>query len=241
VAGLGCLWEAPQESIQEPLCEFVHEALGQGIVREVEAVLDWILEKLPRPVRGHMWILADFCGQFCEAIEARTGDRRLIEFVLDLGAITDEELAVQTIKFLKALADVRWPPFFDYFPVDFLLSHLKSDDHRIVQVGVSILAPLVLHISEIEDVVRGLLDGMFTVFDEFSVATALRAIVRAAAGGACSRQNVADAIRENLRFKSPEADNFIGMFLRPEGCDFGRLLDMAKKMIAALYRDPAPG
>jgi hypothetical protein len=202
-------------------------------------VLDWIMERLPRPVRGHMWILADFCGEFREAIDARTGDRRLIEFVLDLGALRDEEVAVQTIKFLKGLADGRWPPFFECFPVDFLLSHLKSDDDRIVQVGVSILAQLVLHIPEIEDVVRGLLDGMFTVFDEFSVAAALRAIVRAAAGGACSRQNVADAIQENLRFKSTEADNFLRAFMRPEGCDFGVLLALAKKMIA-LHKDPAP-
>jgi hypothetical protein len=168
------------------------------------------------------------------------GGQRLIEFVLDLGAIQDEELAVQTIKFMKALADGRWPPFFDFFPVDFLLSLLKSEDYRIVQVGVSIIAQLVLHIPEIEDVVRGLLDGMFTVFDEFSVTAALRAIVRMTAGGACTRQSVADAIRENLRFDSKEADDFLGVFMRRGGCNFGVLLALARNMIAR-YNGPAPG
>jgi hypothetical protein len=205
------LWAEPAESVQEGLCSFVDDGFKQNLIEEPNRIWDWIMISLMNfPCSGHMWLLNEYPSHFL------TGnwqiDRRFIDSLLDVARMEDGELQLQMMRFVKFLADSKWPPFFDHFSVEFFLSLFTSENDKLVELAVSVIVRIILQpdvIDHIEMIVKTLLVRMFTNFDDFAIAQCIKLFVLIIQKKLCTPDNIKEAIAVNLKFGSREPNDFV--------------------------------
>jgi hypothetical protein len=236
------LWNARDEQIQAALCAFVRLGFERGLIPDLNPVLDWLLEMLAAlPLAEHMGLLRSHITQFIPLMTERFANgtlQKLVDFVHWFASFEDSELALQTVSVVCVLAQTRWPPFFECFQPDFLLTAIRSPDERIVEIGLQILYQIISQAEMrplIDIIVADLLNGLFTGFSDLSIRYCIDILIAIVKNGICGPSDVVAMIFKNLKFQSREAKEFKRVFAECTTPDREQIFYATKRM-TRLYR-----